>query len=113
MNDIPNSTTITFSRERQRKADAIEEIVSMLDESLRDQSLEARGEQIIDATLVPVPKQRNTREENNDIKSCRPPDGWEENSNRLQQMDLVARWMKKIGICINAEHGFIRGFDVT
>ena len=55
-------------------------------------------------------------------KSGRLPDGWEENSNRLQQRDLDARWMKKNGInhygyknsiCIDAEHGFIRCFAVT
>ena len=49
-------------------------------------------------------------------------DGWEENSNRLQQKDLGASSMKKNGInhygcknsiCIDAEHGFIRRFAVT
>ena len=77
---------------------------------------------IIDATLVPVPKQRNTREENKDIKADRLPNGWEEKANRLQQMDLDARWVKKNGInhygyknsiWIDAEHGFIRRFAVT
>lgn len=64
-------------RERLRKAGVIEELFEMFEGYLRDQGLEARGGQIIDATLVPVPKQRNTREENNDIKSGRLPDGWE------------------------------------
>lgn len=47
----------------------------MFEEYLRDQGLEARGGQLIKATLVPDPKQRNTREENNDIKTGRLPDG--------------------------------------
>jgi len=55
----------------------------MFEGYLRDQGLEARGGQIIDATLVPVPKQRNTGEESKDIKSDSMPNGWEENPNRL------------------------------
>jgi transposase, IS5 family len=122
MNDIPDATTVAFFRERLRKAGVIEELFEMFEEYLRDQGLEARGGQIIDATLVPVPKQRNTREENKEIKADRLPDGWEDNPNRLQQKDLDARWVKKNGInhygyknniCIDAEHGFIRRFVVT
>jgi len=122
MNNIPDATTVAFFRERLRKADVIEELFEMFEEYLRDQGLEARGGQIIDATLVPVPKQRNTRVENKDIKADRLPDGWEENLNRLQQKDLDARWVKKNGInhygyknsiCIDAEHGFIRRFVVS
>jgi len=56
----------------------------MFEGYLRNQGLEARGGQIIDANLVPVPKQRNTREGNQDIKADRLPDGWEENLNRGQ-----------------------------
>jgi IS5 family transposase len=122
MNDIPDATTVAFFRERLRKSGVIEELFEMFEGYLRDQGLEARGGQIIDATLVPVPKQRNTREENKNIKAGRLPDGWEENPNRLQQKDLDARWVKKNGInyygyknsiCIDAEHGFIRRFVVT
>jgi transposase, IS5 family len=40
--------------------------------------------QIINATLVPVPKQRKSRQENKEIKARRLPDGWNENPHRLQ-----------------------------
>ena len=63
----------------------------MFEGYLRSQCLQARGGQIIDATLVPVPKQRNSREENSDIKADRLPNGWDENPDRLQQKDLDAR----------------------
>ena len=68
MNDIPDATTVAFFRERFRKANVIDELFEMFESYLRDQGLEARGGQIIDATLVPVPKQRNSREENKDIR---------------------------------------------
>src|SRR5258705_7420235 len=38
----------------------------------------ARGGQIIDATIVSVPKQRNTKEENEAIKAGKTPEGWEQ-----------------------------------
>ena len=94
----------------------------MFESYLRSQGLQARGGQIIDATLVPVPRQRNTREENKEIKAGRMPDGWDENPDRLQKIDLDARWVKKNGIncygyknsiCIDVDHGFIRRYVVT
>jgi hypothetical protein len=75
MNDIPDATKVAFFRERLRIAGVIEELFEMFQGYLRDQVLEARGGQIIDVTLVPVPKQRNTREENKNIKADRLPDG--------------------------------------
>ncbi len=47
----------------------------MFESYLRDQGLEARGGPIIDAILVPVSKQYNSREENKEIKANRLPDG--------------------------------------
>jgi len=78
MNDIPDATTVAFFRERLCNANVIDELFEMFENYLRDQGLEARGGQIIDATLVPVPKQRNSREENKEIKANRLPDGWNE-----------------------------------
>ncbi len=53
INNIPDATTIAFFRERLRKAGVIEELFEMLENYLRLQGLEARGGQIINATLVP------------------------------------------------------------
>jgi IS5 family transposase len=122
MNDIPDATTVAFFRERLRKAGVIEELFEMFEAYLRSQGLQARGGQIIDATLVPVPKQRNTRDENAEIKAGRLPEGWDENADRLRQKDLDARWVKKYGIshygyknsiCVDVDHGFIRRYAVT
>ena len=75
MNDIPEASTVDFFRERLRKAGVIEELFEMFAAYLRSQGLQARGGQINDATLFPVPKQRNTREENKEIKAGRLPAG--------------------------------------
>ena len=95
MNSIPDATTVAFFRERLRKTGVIEELFEMFEAYLRSQGLQARGGQIIDATLVPVPKQRNTHEENTEIKAGWLPEGWDENPDRLQQKDLDARWTKR------------------
>jgi hypothetical protein len=54
----------------------------------------ARGGQIIDATIVPVPK-RNTKEENEAIKAGKTPQGWEQQPAKNAQKDKDARWPKK------------------
>ena len=96
MNDIPDATTVAFFRECLHKANVIDEVFEMLDIYLRCQGLVARGRQIIDATLVPVPKQRNSREVNKEIKANRVPYEWNESPKRLQQRDLDASWLKKM-----------------
>lgn len=122
MSSIPDATTVAFFRDRLLKAGVIEELFEMFESYLRSQGLQARGGQIIDATLVPVPKQRNTREENEEIKAGRLPEGWDKNPDRLRQKDLDARWVKKNdinyygyknSICIDVDHGFIRRYAVT
>jgi IS5 family transposase len=55
INTIPDASTVAFFRERLRKAEVIEELFEMFETYLRSQGLQARGGQIIDATLVPVP----------------------------------------------------------
>lgn len=53
------------------------------------------GEQIIDATVVPAPKQRNTEEEKTAIKEGRIPDRWKDKPAKVRQKDRDARWNVK------------------
>ena len=55
----------------------IEELVRKLESYLRAQSLEGRGGQNIDAMLVPVLRQRNSREGNKYFKENRMLVGWD------------------------------------
>jgi transposase, IS5 family len=43
------------------------------------------GGQIIDATVVPAPKQRNTEEDKAAIKDGRIPEGWKAKPAKLRQ----------------------------
>nr|WP_235596225.1 hypothetical protein [Leptospira weilii] len=42
-----------------------------------------------------VPKQRNTKEENSQVKREEIPSEWTKNTNKLYQKDTGARWTKK------------------
>src|ERR1035437_7853674 len=61
---IPNGTTLWLFREALGKAGLIEKLFKRLSRHLEAKGYIARGGQMVDATIVPVPKQRNSREEN-------------------------------------------------
>ncbi|MFO0507439.1 MAG: transposase [bacterium] len=50
-----------------------------------------------DATIVETPRQRNSREENEQIKAGEVPEDWKENLNKLRQKDVDAAQLKKNG----------------
>lgn len=50
---------------------------------------------ILDATIIEVPKQRNTKEENTQVKKGEIPSEWEKDPSKLSQKDTEARWTKK------------------
>lgn len=56
-----------------------------------------KGGQIVDASLVNVLRNRNTRDENKQIKEGETPDGWDDKPNMKRQKDEDARWIKKHG----------------
>src|SRR6185369_13165388 len=55
---IPDATTLWLFREKLAKAGLIEKLFERFDQHLAAQGYMARGGQMIDATIVPVPKQR-------------------------------------------------------
>jgi IS5 family transposase len=78
--------------------------------------------QMVDATIVPVPKQRNSRDENDEVKAGKTPEAWERNPSKNRQKDKDARWTKKHGksfygyknhVNADARHKLIRQYDVT
>jgi hypothetical protein len=48
--------------------------------------------QIVDASLIAVPRQRNTAARRKPIKEGHIPDEWKEKPARLRQKDCDARW---------------------
>jgi IS5 family transposase len=60
---VPDANTIWTFREALKKADAIDGLFRRFDEALRSEGFLAMSGQIVDATIVATPKQRNTIEE--------------------------------------------------
>ncbi len=94
---IPDGTTLWLFREKLAKAGLMEKLFDRFDRHLGAKGYIARGGQIIDASIVAVPTQRNTRDENKAIKGGRTPACWEEKPAKNRQKDKDARWTKKHG----------------
>src|SRR6516165_10444323 len=60
---VPDARTIWLFREKLTKAQAIKPLFARFDAALRSAGYIAMGGQIVDASLVAAPKQRNTEEE--------------------------------------------------
>ena len=94
---IPDGTTLWLFREKLARAGLIETLFDRFDQHLNAKGYIARGGQMVDASIVPVPKQRNTREENEAVKRGETPAEWEQNPAKICQKDKDARWTKKHG----------------
>jgi len=66
------------------------------------------GGQIIDASIVAAPKQRNSEGEKRDIKEGRIPPEWANKPARLRQKDRDARWTVKYTKAKPSEDGALR-----
>jgi IS5 family transposase len=133
----PDAKTIWAFRERLTKAGAIEALFARFDFAIREAGYIPMSGQIVDASLVSAPRQRNTQGEKADIKAGRVPKDWADRPAKLRQKDREARWTlvfgkarlradgtKHVDIAIpvfgykshagiDRRHGFIRRWDVT
>jgi len=94
-NQIPDEKTVWAFRETLTQTDTMKKLFEMFDRYLNDAGYKARKGQIIDASFVEVPRQRNSRDENEEITQGTTPDAWIDNPSKLSQKDLDARWTKK------------------
>jgi len=120
--DIPDEKTIWLFRDELTKADLIKPLFDQFETILSTNGFTAKKGQIVDATIVSAPKQRNSRKENKQIKEGNPPEEWNEKPNKKRQKDVDARWTKKRNVNyfgyknhvnVDAKHKFIRRFEVT
>jgi transposase, IS5 family len=134
---VPDAKTIWAFRERLTRAGAIEALFARFDRAIREAGYIPMSGQIVDASLVSAPKQRNTDAEKKAIKEGRVPEDWQAKPAKLRQKDRDARWTLVFGkarlredgtrhadiaipvfgykshASIDRRHGFIRKWDVT
>ncbi|MFZ2207067.1 MAG: IS5 family transposase [Porticoccaceae bacterium] len=91
---IPDRTTVWTFENRIGEAGA-KVVFDGVSAQLLKRGFIARGGQVIDATRVPAPKQRNSRGENNLIKEGAMPADW--TAAKRRQKDIDATWTKKHG----------------
>jgi hypothetical protein len=87
---VPDATTLWLYREALARAGAVEELFAAFDFYLREHGLLAMGGQIVDATIVAAPRQRNSRDENAQIKRGQTTAGWKQNPAKASQKDVDA-----------------------
>jgi len=119
---IPDAKTIWLFRETLAQAQVVEILFTQFETYLAAHGLQPRGGQLIDASLVPVPKQRNTHKDNATIKAGECPAEWESQPAKRRQKDTDARWTVKHGenhygyknhVNVDKQHKLIRQYTVT
>ena len=116
---VPDEKTIWLFKDQLAKGKVTEKLFARFDGYLIQKGFAAKKGQIMDAAIVEVPRQRNTRQENQKIKSGEVP-AWEENKQR--QKDIDARWTKKNAVSYfgyknhvstDVKHKLVRKWAVT
>ena len=107
---VPDANSIWTFREALTRATiegkpAIEVLFKRFDAALTKAGFLAMGGQIIDATIVAAPKQRNTEAEKREIKAGRIPEEWRRKPAKLRQKDRDARWTVKYSKAKPSEDG--------
>ena len=121
---VPDAKTIWLFRDRLAKAGVMEELFNSFSFQLEQQGIISHKGTIVDATFVEAPRQRNTRDENRQIKEGKIPEDWEkpENVSKIRQKDTDARWTiknkerhfgYKDHVKVDAESKLITGYSVT
>ncbi len=134
---VPDANTIWTFREALKRAGAIDALFARFETTLREAGFLAMGGQIVDASIIAAPKQRNTEAEKAAIKQGEVPPDWTRKPAKLRQKDRDARWTVKFSkakpredgtkpvdiaipafgyknhVSIDRRHGLIRRWTVT
>lgn len=117
---IPDEKTIWLYKERLAELKLEEKLFNRFDRFLNAAGYTAQKGMIVDASIVQVPKQRNSRDENRELKEGTIPDDWSED--KLRQKDTDAQWCKKHGksyfgyknhVNVDVKHKLVRKMAVS
>lgn len=118
---IPDAKTLWLFRDKMTQRGLADKLFGAFLKHLEAKGYHAREGQIVDASIVEVPKQRNSRDENKAIKEGKgAPEEWSEHKKR--QKDVDARWCKKRGknyfgykdhVVVDVENKLIRNSKIT
>ena len=92
---VPDAKTIWLFRNTLTEAGIIEKLFTQFNRMLEEQGIITHKGTIVDATFVDAPRQRNSRDENEQVKDGKIPEEWKNEPHKLAQKDTDARWTKK------------------
>ncbi|MHA6327083.1 IS5 family transposase [Roseivivax sp. CAU 1753] len=119
---VPDAKTVWLYREALAQAGMVETLFKQFDGYLARQGYIARGGQILDASIFPVPRNHNRREENKAVKNGEVPEEWADKPAKRSQKDVDARWTKKHGkshcgyknhVNVDRKHKLVRRYHVS
>ena len=117
---VPDAKTIWLFRDTLTKLNLIDQLFKYLDNQLDKDGIIVHKGKLVDASIVHVPIQRNSKEENVEVKAGDIPKDWSENKKR--QKDTDARWTRKNNqnyfgyknhIKVDTKTKLITGYEVT
>ena len=117
---VPDAKTVWRFREGLKLAGVLESLYVEMLSQVEPRGYIARKGQIVDASVVKAPRQRNSREDNEKVKRGEVPQEW--SGSKRRHKDVEARWTRKGGvseygyknhISVDREFGVIRRWEVT
>ena len=93
--DKPYSKTVWNFREQIVNFELVDVFFYLFLKELKQLKLVVNEGKIIDVSFIEVSKQRNSIEKNKQIKNGETSKSFDENSDKKEQKDLDARWIKK------------------
>ena len=94
---VPDANTIRNFFEGLKEKGLGEKLFQDFVDNLMEKGFIFNEGQIVDASFVLAPRQRNTREENKKIKDGEGGDLWNDKPNKKRQKDIDASWAQKGG----------------
>jgi IS5 family transposase len=119
---VPDEKTIWLFAEQLKNLELEQDLFDRFGDELDTSGFAVKSGLIVDGSFVEVPRQRNSKEENEQIKKGEIPELFSANPHVLAQKDCDARWTKKGDQVfygyenhgkIDEEFKFIRGYGVT
>ena len=120
--DVPDEKTVWLFRDQLTQLGLVDQLFDQFDRDLGAAGFAASKGSIVDASIVEVPKQRNSRKENEQIKNGERPKSFDKKASKGRQKDTDARWTiknrkhqygYKNHINVDAKHKLIRKYTVT
>lgn len=93
---VPDARTVWAFREEIKELDLTDALFKQFNSMLHSLGVQLNGGQIIDATFIAVPIQRNSKQDNASVKEGKTPEDWSEK--KAAHKDTDARWTKKGGV---------------